>query len=820
MLLGSGGALLKMLKAERSFSSLSLANRRSHGNHLCPLRSSAVFSSKFSRAFPKKKKGVKEDAAEPIPEGVSPDHRHFFDDLAKDLNISKWEDWYKVDPADIASRSGADFFGENYGGSLMKAVVAFYPNHPWNLFHFQNQQRYWRDPQRQKAFFRHLGKLKNFSKFEDWYSCYPSEVVNHGGAGILDLNQQSLAKSLQISFPEYDFQPWKFVNLPRGYWEETANLKKFMELASHQLGIQKLDQWYEVSVSEFEILGGGPLIASHGTFLAMLSKAFPEHNWKPHKREKVDTKSKEILHTEVMNLLPVEVEVFMDYPHPEILHPETKKPLPLDLFIPSHRIAIIYHGEKSIQPKHAGKLTSAARDIFDGVRATCKKLGITLIEVPYWWDRRRESLIATIHKAAPFLVSERITSPPIPDKEERKYQQQERSKESQMAASTIKQSQQAVVQKAETKTEVQIPAAPSSEVRAISVRRWDRDDDPTGWWISEKLDGVRVLWNGSKLILRQTSAELDVPQFFTADLPNIVLEGDLWCGRWNREKLDEVVSRKSTSSRWESSWREFQFVIFDLPTSELPIEERLEQLRGLKLPHHAKIAEAHQCTGREDFIVHFDKFAEQGGEGLTLRKPFSRYTDKGALCTLSNYHVSEALVVNASSSGILCRRYNGKDFSISFTKNTPQIKAGQVVLVRYNSLSDSGLPYQPSFHDVVEDETWESLAARKTFPYVLTTGKTQGNAVSCVSCRRIIEKPDFRIQKREELCNESGKHQSEVIHNTCLQPDCVEKSVLKRKDGPQIGKILIGASVERAKIPKIEGVEWIEPPSSPKTQVL
>ncbi len=24
---------------------------------------------------------------------------------------------------------------------------------------------------------------------------------------------------------------------------------------------------------------------------------------------------------------------------------------------------------------------------------------------------------------------------------------------------------------------------------------WDAAADPTGWWLSEKLDGVRALWN-------------------------------------------------------------------------------------------------------------------------------------------------------------------------------------------------------------------------------------------------------------------------------------------------------------------------------------
>ena len=41
-------------------------------------------------------------------------------------------------------------------------------------------------------------------------------------------------------------------------------------------------------------------------------------------------------------------------------------------------------------------------------------LGITLINVPYWWDRKYESLQATIYSLRPDLFTEKITTEPIP----------------------------------------------------------------------------------------------------------------------------------------------------------------------------------------------------------------------------------------------------------------------------------------------------------------------------------------------------------------------------------------------------------------------
>lgn len=37
-------------------------------------------------------------------------------------------------------------------------------------------------------------------------------------------------------------------------------------------------------------------------------------------------------------------------------------------------------------------------------RNECERLGISLIEIPFWWDRRKESLIEFIKQQRPELV--------------------------------------------------------------------------------------------------------------------------------------------------------------------------------------------------------------------------------------------------------------------------------------------------------------------------------------------------------------------------------------------------------------------------------
>jgi hypothetical protein len=56
------------------------------------------------------------------------------------------------------------------------------------------------------------------------------------------------------------------------------------------------------------------------------------------------------------------------------------------------------------------------RDILK--KEACKSFGITLIEIPYWWDGQYESVVATIYRARPDLFQIVPSGDPIPSQQE------------------------------------------------------------------------------------------------------------------------------------------------------------------------------------------------------------------------------------------------------------------------------------------------------------------------------------------------------------------------------------------------------------------
>lgn len=60
--------------------------------------------------------------------------------------------------------------------------------------------------------------------------------------------------------------------------------------------------------------------------------------------------------------------------------------------------------------------------------------------------------------------------------------------------------------------------------------------DPSAYLVSEKLDGVRAIWDGKVLRFRSGNT-VPAPTWFTDALPNSPLDGELWLARGQFEAL-------------------------------------------------------------------------------------------------------------------------------------------------------------------------------------------------------------------------------------------------------------------------------------------
>lgn len=67
--------------------------------------------------------------------------------------------------------------------------------------------------------------------------------------------------------------------------------------------------------------------------------------------------------------------------------------------------------------------------------------------------------------------------------------------------------------------------------------------NPTGWWMSEKLDGVRAYWSGANIYSRAGN-KFYAPHYFKDALPKgVELDGELWTKRDDFQKCVSIVKR-------------------------------------------------------------------------------------------------------------------------------------------------------------------------------------------------------------------------------------------------------------------------------------
>ncbi len=251
-----------------------------------------------------------------------------------------------------------------------------------------------------------------------------------------------------------------------------------------------------------------------------------------------------------------------------------------------------------------------------------------------------------------------------------------------------------------------------AEASDILLANVYRDDiDVAHYLVSEKLDGVRAVWNGEQLRFR-SGRPIHAPRWFIEALPAMPLDGELWLGRGGFERLSGIVRREAPV---DAEWRQVRYMLFELPGGEGDFRQRAERLQRIAeqagVPWLQAVAQE-ALPNRQALQARLAAVLRSGGEGLMLHRADALYETgrSDTLLKLKPWLDAEAVVVghlpgkgkHAGRLGALrLRRPDGREFRLGtgFTdaqrRDPPPI--GSKVTYRYRELTAGGLPRFASF---------------------------------------------------------------------------------------------------------------------------
>ncbi|GEM_PF-34272 len=257
----------------------------------------------------------------------------------------------------------------------------------------------------------------------------------------------------------------------------------------------------------------------------------------------------------------------------------------------------------------------------------------------------------------------------------------------------------------------------------LLAHRWEQQD-PRGWLMSEKLDGVRAYWDGEGFVSRLGNAYL-APEWFVAALPKFPLDGELFGGRGRFQETVSIARRADAGE----AWRALSFVIFDAPEIVGGFEIRLAAVAAhfeAAPSDYAEVLDHSPCGDEAALRAELARIEGLGGEGVMLRRPGSAYVAgrSETLLKVKSFFDCEARVTGHQPGAgrhlgrlgaLRLELPDGTAFKagtgLSDAEREQPPAVGEIVTVRYQELTNAGVPRFPIYVGRRVDFDWVRAVA-------------------------------------------------------------------------------------------------------------
>lgn len=234
------------------------------------------------------------------------------------------------------------------------------------------------------------------------------------------------------------------------------------------------------------------------------------------------------------------------------------------------------------------------------------------------------------------------------------------------------------------------------------------NEDISGWVMSEKLDGIRGIWNGKELQTRK-GKKIYAPKWFIKNFPPFRLDGELWTKRADFENIQNIVMDKTPSK----DWKDITYNIFEVPNAKGDFLKRLEKIiKWLEKNPNSTIRVIPQIfiKDKNHLNEYLNTLLNKNAEGLIIRNPKKEFHIGRSVFILKVKKTQDmegkVIGINISEKTKILKSLKiklpnnivfnlGGGFTKEQRENPPEI--GSIITFKYYGLTKKGKPKFASF---------------------------------------------------------------------------------------------------------------------------
>lgn len=261
-----------------------------------------------------------------------------------------------------------------------------------------------------------------------------------------------------------------------------------------------------------------------------------------------------------------------------------------------------------------------------------------------------------------------------------------------------------------------------SEFKPLLAHNFDNKNDHVGWFMSEKLDGIRCIFYNNHLYSR-TAHTIHAPAWFIENISKSLegssvkmLDGELYTKRNDFQCICSIVKKDVPI---DEEWKDIKYMIFDLPLeATLVFLDRYNKMTCIfQNNNNIQVVTHHLVREVADIDRYLDEITSEDGEGIMLRDPNSYYEQKRSksLIKYKKFYDDDAIITAVELGKGKYEKAIGK-FKVKWL-NQPHIEfhvgtglddilrnikdteslIGKIVKIKYYSVTRSGKPRFPVF---------------------------------------------------------------------------------------------------------------------------